>query len=413
MALLSRTGKTGRRLRRPRINFSLKTLPWQVQPFVVHPVLPGETMKNILFQARMVSDPVKNRLLGGWKEYWFFYVRMRDLLPDDYESLVLDPSYTAAAHYSAASAPFFHAYGLNWGKMALELIVKHYFRADDEGVYIASIGGLPSRSLAHGDWMDSVIRNSDFAGVQDVDVDVNADGNITVGEIDQAQREYQLARQLGFTDMDYDDYLRTFGIKVAPAETDKPELLRYVSEWQYPTNTVNPDNGTPSTAFAVSVSERADKDRLFKEPGFIVGITSFRPKVYLANQTGSVTGLMDRALRWLPAMMSDDPYNSLVQIADAEKDNGPLATQTEGYILDLKDLLLYGEQYVNYALASGSDGAIPFPTAGLNKRYPDEATAKSIFSSAEKTALYEDGVVNLSILGSISDTTPPINRIGV
>ena len=55
MALLSRTGKTGRRLRRPRINFSLKTLPWQLQPFVVHPVLPGETMKNILFQARMVA----------------------------------------------------------------------------------------------------------------------------------------------------------------------------------------------------------------------------------------------------------------------------------------------------------------------------------------------------------------------
>ena len=60
-------------------------------------------------------------------------------------------------------------------------------------------------------------------------------------------------------------------------------------------------------------------------------------KVYLANQTGSVTGLMDRALRWLPAMMSDDPYNSLVQISDSEKDHGPLATQAEGYILDLKD----------------------------------------------------------------------------
>ena len=67
----------------------------------------------------------------------------------------------------------------------IELITKHYFRADEEGVYISSIGGLPARSLAHGDWMDSVIRNSDFAGVQDVDVDVNADGNITVGEIDQ------------------------------------------------------------------------------------------------------------------------------------------------------------------------------------------------------------------------------------
>ena len=49
----------------------------------------------------------------------------------------------------------------------------------------------------------------------------------------------------------------------------------------------------------------------------------------------------------------------------------------------------------------------------MNKRYPDEATAKSIFANAEKTALYEDGVVNLSILGSIIDTTPPINRIGV
>lgn len=406
-------GKTGRNLRRPVYRFQLKTKPWQLQPFMIAPVLPGETLKNGLFQSRVISDPLKHRLLGAHKEYWFFYVRLRDLQGSaDFEAMMLDLNKDMSSYRSAASVKYFHKYGINWTKLALDKIVEHYFRADDEIGSTFEIDGLPARSMLEQNWLDSFVGEDEFAPIADVNVDANADGDITVGEIDQAQRNFALMRQFGLTEMDFDDYLRTFGIRVAPAESDKPEMLRYSSTWQYPANTVEPTTGVPTTAWSASVSDRMDKDRFFKEPGFIIGITSFKPKVYLGNQTGSVTGIMDNAMRWLPRMMADDPYTSMVLLDQANKDNGPLTGQTDGYWFDLKDLFLYGEQYSNFAMTA-ADGAIGMPTASGQKRYPTLAMANSIFVSESGGTLLEDGIVNLSIMGSQKDTSPSPSPIGI
>lgn len=404
------TTRVGRRTRRPTFRFQLKTKPWQLQPFMIAPVLPGETMKNMLMQSRVISDPVVHRLLGVHKEYWWFYVRLRDLQGSaDFEAMMLDFNKDMSSYRSAADVKYHHKYGINWTKMALDKIVEHYFRAEGEGAY--TIDGLPARALAEDNWTDSLLPESDFAPIEDVDVDGNADGTITVGEIDEAQRNFALMRQFGLTEMDFDDYLRTFGIRVAPAESDKPELLRYSSTWQYPNNTVEPTTGVPTTAWAMSPSDRADKDRFFKEPGFIVGITCTKPKVYMSNQGGSVTGIMDNAMRWLPAMMKDDPYTSMVLVPTATKDNGPLANQTEGYWFDMRDLLLYGEHFTNFALTA-SDGGIAMPQADGQKRYPTLAMADALFSGANKTIL-EDGICNLTILGTQKDTTPSPSPIGI
>ena len=64
-----------RKMRAPHTNFHIKTRPWQIQPFCIFPVLPGETMQNAMWKSRVVSDPVKNRLIGWWKEYYLFYAR--------------------------------------------------------------------------------------------------------------------------------------------------------------------------------------------------------------------------------------------------------------------------------------------------------------------------------------------------
>lgn len=406
-------GKTGRNLRRPVYRFQLKTKPWQLQPFMIAPVLPGETLKNGLFQSRVISDPLKHRLLGAHKEYWFFYVRLRDLQGSaDFEAMMLDLNKDMSSYRSPASVKYFHKYGINWTKLALDKIVEHYFRADDEIGSTFEIDGLPARSMLEQNWLDSFVGEDEFAPIADVNVDANADGDITVGEIDQAQRNFALMRQFGLTEMDFDDYLRTFGIRVAPAESDKPEMLRYSSTWQYPANTVEPTTGVPTTAWSASVSDRMDKDRFFKEPGFIIGITSFKPKVYLGNQTGSVTGIMDNAMRWLPRMMADDPYTSMVLLEQANREKGPLTGLTDGYWFDLKDLFLYGEQYSNFAMTA-ADGAIGMPTASGEKRYPTLAMANSIFVSATGGVLLEDGIVNLSIMGSQKDTTPSPSSIGI
>ena len=111
-------------------------------------------------------------------------------------------------------------------------------------------------------------------------------------------------------------------------------------------------------------------------------------------------------------MVADDPYTSMVLLDQANKENGPLTGQTDGYWFDLKDLFLYGEQYSNFAMTA-ADGAIGMPTAAGQKRYPTLAMANSIFVSESGGVLLEDGIVNLSILGSQKDTTPAPSPIGI
>ena len=154
------TRVTGRVTRRPRVDFQLKTLPWQLQPFCILPVLPGETMKNALWQSRVISDPLKNRLLGAHKEYWLFYVRLRDLQGStEFEEMMLDPNKDMSSYRSAASVPYFHKYGINWTKMCLDKIVEHYFRAEGEGTF--TIDGMPARSVGNDNWTDSLMNDAD------------------------------------------------------------------------------------------------------------------------------------------------------------------------------------------------------------------------------------------------------------
>lgn len=60
--------------RSPKHTFHLKHKPFQIQPFSLAPVLAGESLTHAALQSRAVSDVVKNRLIGAWMGYSFFYV---------------------------------------------------------------------------------------------------------------------------------------------------------------------------------------------------------------------------------------------------------------------------------------------------------------------------------------------------
>lgn len=404
--------KTGRVARRPSFPFFIKQRPWELVPFLCAPVLPGETLKDGMFQSRVVTDPIKERLVGWWTEYYFFYVRLRDLdFASDIEEMMLDLDKDMSAHATAASSLYFHNGGINWRKLCFEKVVAEYFRADDEALLQNSTGyDYPIASVDLSNVLDSAIRDADFVVADDVDVDANADDTITASEIDKAMRMWQFQSANGLTDMDFDDYLRTYGVSVPKAESQKPELLRFVREWQYPSNTVDPGDGSAVSAVSWSVRDKISKDRFFKEPGFIIGVTVTRPKVYLANQTGSFTSQMTDALAWLPAIMSHDPRTSLKKFDEGT--GSPLAGQAADYWVDMKDLFLYGEQFRNDATSPD----VALPTSALQKRYPPLADAKALFAGDDASGLQyvrQDGILNLTILGRQVDTTPSVSRLSV
>lgn len=399
-----------RKMRYPQHPFQVRSRPWQITPFFIAPVIPGETMRSLLLQSRVVTDPVKSSLVGWWCEYYFFYVKHRDLDGrDDFTAMMLDPSYSLASYNQAALVEYYHkSAGISWVKECLKRVVSYYFRQPDEAWDDHTIGNLPSAQIMQKTWMDSAQNDTDRAAIADVDVDLDSNATITASEVDKALWQWQLLRTQGATNMTYEDFLASYGVRPSAVELHRPELLRYVRDWAAPVNHIDPTDGSPTSAVVWKVAERADKDRFFPEPGFLFGVSVLRPKVYLRGQAGSVTDIMTDLYGWLPSVLMDNVEASLKKVAAASAAVFG-AANTDAVWIDLRDLFMYGEQFVNFDLASTDAGLVDLPTAALGKRYPDSDDADGLFVSASPAnQIRQDGIVSLSIASSVRDTSQTV-----
>lgn len=398
--ILQDVAPTGRRLRRPRHTFNLKTKPYDIQPFFLAPVLAGETMKNLLVQSRVVSDPVNNPLMGWWKEYYFFYVKLRDLASrDKYTAMLLNPQEDMTSQRTSGQSVFNHpANGVNYTLACLRRVVDEYFRDNGKTYSELELNSIP-QAYAHGrdeSWLDSLTLDAEMPEYNPDETSEQAD------EVLRTQWEFMRAQRL--TNMSFEDYLGTFGVNT-PQEPNKPELVRMVKEWTYPSNTINPAGGAPSSALSWSIQERADKDRFFREPGFLFGVTVARPKILLSGITGSLSHFLDNAFSWLPALMADQPETSLRNFTTG---TGPVPgiTDVGGYWVDLRDLFLYGEQFTNYVLSAEANiNKAANPTSAGVFKFLTDAERTALFKVSTSNVLREDGVVSLHILGSQVEMT--------
>lgn len=402
--------QVGRKMRRPQHQFQIRQRPWQIQPFMIAPVLPGETLENLLVQSRIVTDPIKNPLIGWWAEMYFFYVKHRDLDGrDDFAAMMLDPATDLSGYNEASATAYYHAgSAINWTKLCLKRIVEEFFKDEGETWDGVTIDSMPVASINQQSWLDSV-DNDDTYTADDVDITVGVDDVVTASEIETALRQWEFLRLQGLTNMSYEDYLTTYGVRMPQVELHRPELIRYVRDWKYPTNHVDPSSGSPSSAVVWSIAERADKKRFFTEPGFVVGLSVVRPKVYRQAQTGSAISLLSDAYRWLPAVLLGDTEHSIVKVTAG---SGPLPAVTDDYRVDTRDIFLYGDQFINFSLSETDANLIDIPTAALQKRYADSDDANELFvdTSTPLNKVRMDGVVHLQILGVQTDLTPRVNR---
>lgn len=406
-SVLTARPASNRVLRSPKHRFQLRTRPWQIQPFLLAPVLPHETLTNGLFQSRVVSDPVKNKLMGWWQEYYFFYVKLTDLdARDDLTAMMLDMNLDATSLEEAASVPFYtNANSIPWAKLCLKRVVEEYFRDEGEAWDTWAIDGIPVCSVlgtGHEMWFQSAMPHATLSPEQDVVID--ATDGITAGEVDQALRTYEFMRANNLTNMTYEQWLGTYGVRPKKEEVHKPELIRYVKQWTYPANTIA-DDGSASSAMSWSIAERLDKDRYCREPGFIFGVSVSRPKIYFSGQKANASTMLDNAFAWLPAIMRNDPATSLKHFADL---TGPLGDITDagGYWVDVQDLFLHGDQFVNFALTETDAGFVALPTAGMQAKYADATMADALFAAASPlNKIRTDGMIDLTIKSVLIDQT--------
>lgn len=417
-SIVQNVGKQARVTRSPSHSANIKFRPWQIQPFMIAPVLPGESLTRLLLQSRTVTDPLVSPLTGWWLEYYFFYVKHRDLAErDDMASMVLTPGHDMSAYHVAAALDYYHASStvapdtINWTKLALRRIVEEFFRDEGESWSGFDIGNLPAASISQQSWLDSV-SNQTGIDADDVDVDLDADSTIMASEVEEAMNTWWLQRHQGLTTQSYEEWLRSYGVRIdQKEEPHRPELIRYVRDWTYPTNTIDPTDGTPSSACSWAVTERADKSRFFREPGWIIGVTVARPKVYRTEQIGSAAHYMDDAYSWLPAVLTGEyahgwkKFNGLTTNSPNPSD-GPLDGVTDDYTIDVRDLLLYGDQFVNADPAGLTDvNIVNLPTAALLKRYPDSDDSDAPFAGSAKR-VKTDLVCSLTIKTTVQDVSP-------
>lgn len=427
--------KSMRVTRTPAEDFFVVSRPWDIQPVSLTPVLPGETLMNMQLQSRVLTDPLAHRLSGWWQEYYLFYVKHTDLLgaSDDPDSdtvrnaviamhlensaLGLADSTRRDAYYKANTDS-----AVDWLTLCTKACVKWYFR--DGAEPLAGYGNYGARAPTNAGtiykarvrdpmWLESVkiedvnpANNSDLPGVEDFQ-DVFVPSAFATH---YAQWEHMRQIKMITDDVTFDDYLATFGVSV-PERVSKtehrPELLRYVRQWQYPSNAVDGD-GAASAAVSWAVSARADKARAFPEPGFLLVLSVARPKVFFGNQVRHASSMLDDAYGWLPAVLRDDPFTSLIEY---DHNEGPLSgvfNSADDYWVDRRDYFVRGGQFVNFnpVDAVGVAPIVDLPKiAGadndINLWYASDTDAQNLFIDSDdsdgKTKVRQDGVVRFTL----------------
>lgn len=424
------TPQVARKPRSPKHSFVLNHRPFTIQPCFIAPVWPGETLKLGLLQARSVTDPVKHPLIGWWHEYYIFYVKLNDLTArDKVINMLMNPAEDMSSLATAASPYHYHnGKGINWTKMCLDRVTDEFFRNEGEGVYDYAIDDLPIASVNNDTWLDSArLEATPAAGGNNHELP----GENPVIPTDVPPgfevhfEQWERMRAMEMTTATFEDWLKSFGVK-PPAKFDveelyRPELLRYIREWQYPSNTVDPLTGNTASAVSWGIAERLDKDRYFKEPGFLFGVTVTRPKVYMGRQYAAAAHMMQDAYSWLPAVLQDQPYTSL---KESSSSTGPLAhpsaqvggSPTGDYWVDLRDLAIHGDQFISVgALPANMDyandtltkltGAVGLPTPGLQKRFVDAGAVNNLFVDITRQKVRVDGVFQPTIHSRITDTS--------
>ena len=168
--------------------------------------------------------------------------------------------------------------GVDFVAAAVKRIVEEYFRDEGETSQSAVIDNVPIAQIygrGQNDWSMRLTLAPDYEDRRQP-LDVDGDGEIYVNEIERAYTEWAAAYDAGLIQMDYEDWMRTYGVQSTLPNIDRvdyhrPELLFYNREFSYPTNTVEPTTGVPATAVGWRTAKQFKRIGCFRSPAGLSG----------------------------------------------------------------------------------------------------------------------------------------------
>lgn len=388
----------GRVNRNPVFPSYTRYIPHLITPFMYAPVLPGETLTNLSFEARTISQGIKHPLIGWSAHFYWFYVKLMDLENDvaiDAQDLLLDPTNTPHVYLeqggvlpdNVGSSVFFQraaTKGYNWLPDCYRRIVETWFRHDSQPLGATNYGLFTQNDRNLGIFDSATLATVLEGGA----------AKTTVGDQARSLEMFEYLQAMQMIDMDYSEFIASYGVTISREITREPELLHQSSDWSYPANSVVGDGSVKSVVSWVNRTTYS-KPKFFKEPGFIVGLAVIRPKTYRGDQLASANLVLDRSTAFMPGLLADMPETSLMEINPSHYGLGP----DQNWFLDVRDLYLYGDQFCNVTPPHAT--ATPAPGPDVEGGFG----TSGYFVDDQKTYVDSDGVTRLTIKGRQRDYT--------
>jgi len=409
MQIVTKPQRRSRKNRTPNFPVAGTLKPYGLYPVFAMPVLPGETLQSLSFKHRTLSKPIKHPLGGCWGEHWLVYVKFTDLDRDLGQSFINDTTASTAYDASSSSDRYFTKSGqIDWIRLCCERVHDAYFVNDDETPQ--TIDGVRKCKLNNASWYQNMIFKPADEAVPTVDS----------SDMYEHLQGWMMLQQANMTELTYEKYLETYGVRQVRKNVGDPEILRFARSWVQPVNTVEPSTGTPSSAWAWSDEIKMSKGKRFDEPGFVLMLACYRPKMFQENLRYSMIGNLWGFSDWYPSYNLEDPTAGVKKLMTDDAVFAAAAQDTGvGELLyDHRDLLSHGEQFVNdwtnnpYDLPMSAGLEVKTTAASsqqeLRGEYPDDADIEALFSStasASDSLLYYEGIAQSVISGHIEDTT--------
>lgn len=430
--VIKRIKPAGRRQRRPKHTFNVRHIPYVIQPFMIAPVRPGETMVELKATVSAFTAPLASRNTGGWLEHMWFYVPVT-AMPDATTIMneFVDESQALTSLTTSANSQYYykgHTGSANWVDQCMRAVIAEYFRGDTEdGVREAwdaftisqNSVNMPIAGIVNDGMIDSLMLASDLPSDSSAPTEDAYLG--TLDALDAKRRVYDRLRLMGFRELTFEEWLHTQGTEVPKTQEvltreAVPELLRMHRSFVMPANAIDPTDGSAASALVFKKEIQGDKDYLFKVPGFIIGVTVLRFKTYLGRQYANAASAIFDAMGFLPRIEEfreeDAMALGLTASTGQTKQYGPWgsgtadATSPSGdYVYDLIDLYFRGDQFTN-DLAATDAGIVALPTAGLQTRYPTLTMVNGFFAASATDAdrmCFQDGRCDLTIMTDLKD----------
>lgn len=404
--------------RYPKHTWQTAQEPFSINPFMIAPVLPGETLQSLFFESRVVTDPIKSPLIGWKHSYFYFYVRISDLLVDAMKAMFVDATNTDISATLGIANNDLQWYtakgGVDFAKRAYQKITEHFFRDEGEAWNNkVDAAGYAFAQIREQTFLDSITLNASMP------TGGNPSTTTDMQTLEQLMVAFESLRALNLSKMDFNDFLKSYGISIPDKDDDKPELLCQFSDFTYPSNTVDPTSGVPTSACSWVFKNGNRDPKFFKEPGFIIGVSVTRPKVYFGGLAGNMSAHMTRAWDWVPNYLKEFPETRYKKFAAGTGPLGDRLNDVGVYWLDMTDLLTKGDQWQNVVpfpantanpVDTGVSNMAALPDAALNWKYPTEAFVASLFKSGSLKWVRQDGYTSLGIKSSASS---PIRDLSV